>query len=640
MAMSSFSTVEFKATVLQERPTGQRLRNNVIHGPSQAPADYCPGPLAITAWLAISMVSMLTATAPTFANDPSNRTTPNVLMITVDTLRPDALGWVAGRGETPTIDRLAETGLAMPKAVSPVPITLPAHASILTGLIPRRHGVRDNGQLLAATVPTLGEALATGGYSTAAFVSGFPLQRIFGLDRGFNHYDDTLPEGREGWLERRAGDTTAAALDWLRSAPEPWFAWVHYYDPHDPYDPPRTFWQPGPRGPYDGEVAYTDHAIGTLLDGLTLPDARPRLTILTADHGEALGEHRETTHGYFIYDSTVTVPMILHWPGTIEPRRSDHPARLVDLAPTVLDLLDLPALGNTDGHSLRPLIAQSEVKPAPAYIETRLPWVYFGWAPLKAVRDQGWKLVVAPKPELFDLDADPAESRNLINEARREARRLQALLKEIEARPMVGMSAALADPESLAKLRALGYVGSGGGADEPPANLPDPKDRVEMRQTLLDAEALMKGGQFNAAVARFDAVLADEPNNRFATLRAGTALLKAGQHTAAVPRLKRAVELDPARAEARYVLGEALLHLGRFAEATPQWMELVRLQPRRFEAWANLAAALHGDGQSAQAADAVKRALALAPDEEPLRQALARYLAAANDPKTGPTNDD
>ena len=273
---------------------------------------------------------------------------PSILLVTIDTLRPDAVGWVAGRNETPVFDRLAREGFRFRSAVAPVPLTLPSHASILTGLLPLRHGVHDNGQLLPQSFPTLASHLRAQGYRTAAFVSGYPLQRTFGLDRGFTTYDDTLPHGKEGWVERQAHETTAAALSWLKTARAPWFVWVHYYDPHDPYDPPRAFWRPGPRGAYDGEVAAVDNALGQLLQGLDALGAADRLTVVTADHGEGLGEHQEHTHGYFIYDSTLLVPLVFHRPGRIAPGEGD-PARLIDVAPTILAASELPPLPRRTG---------------------------------------------------------------------------------------------------------------------------------------------------------------------------------------------------------------------------------------------------------------------------------------------------
>jgi arylsulfatase A-like enzyme/Flp pilus assembly protein TadD len=543
---------------------------------------------------------------------------------------------VAGRNETPAIDGLAREGVALTTVVSPVPLTLPAHASVLTGLLPRRHGVRDNGQVLGPRVPTLAEHLRAQGYATAAFVSGYPLRALFGLDRGFDRYDDTLPVGAEGWVERAAPDTTAAALAWLRGARRPFFLWVHYYDPHDPYAPPRAFWRPGPRGAYDGEVGYVDHAIGLLRGGVAGAGAEPLLTVFTADHGESLGEHQERAHGFFIYDTTVVVPAIVHFPGRVSPARSDSPARLVDLLPTILDVAGLPPMDGTDGVSLLPLLAGGRPPAEPAYIETRQPWITYGWSALAAVRHGGWKYVAAPRPELYDLAQDPGETRNLAAKMPTRAAELSALLGRFEQVP-AGAAERSGDPQVLESLRALGYVGGAPAGGEPPPGLADPKDRVVVRNTLLDAEAQLRRGDFASAIRRFDEVLARDPKNRFATLRSGVALLKKGDARGAAERLSQAVRLDPEQAETHYALADALTRAGDNAAAVPHWMEAARLQPRRTAAWSNLGTALGRAGRLEAAARAFGEALRLEPDNAVLRANLgaARYELALRELAAG-----
>jgi arylsulfatase A-like enzyme/Flp pilus assembly protein TadD len=555
---------------------------------------------------------------------------PDVLLITVDTLRPDALGWVAGENDTPALDALARSGFRFPAAVSPVPLTLPAHTSILTALVPRRHGVRDNGQVFPTSGPgTLGERLGAAGYTTAAFVSGFPLLARFGLDRGFEHYDDHLPEGPEGWIERRGGDTTQAVLAWAATAPRPWFVWVHYYDPHDPYDPPRAFWRPGRRGLYDGEVASTDNAIGKLLRGLDDVAPGQRLTVFTADHAESLGEHGEQTHGYFVYDTTMVVPLVFHQPGRIAAGESAAAARLVDLAPTVLDLLGLPGLPRADGVSLAPTLAGGAQEIPPAYLESRQPWIAYGWAPLAAIRHGGWKLIAAPRPELYDLGADPGEGVNRVDAERRRARALQVHLRAAEAEP-AARSEATNDPEVLAELRALGYLGSGGGdRDVPTQGLDDPKDRLVERDLCIAAETRLRAGDLQAALVGFGAVLERDPNNRYAVLRSGIVHLKAGNAAAALPWLERAVVLDPEQAETRFALADALTRLGRLEQAAKEWMETVRLQPRRAAAWSNLGTVLGRSGEINRAVSAFQRAFELDPDDPRLLGNLGAAQRAA-----------
>jgi arylsulfatase A-like enzyme/Flp pilus assembly protein TadD len=567
---------------------------------------------------------------------------PDVMLISVDTLRPDALGWVAGRNSTPALDALAREGVRFPAAVSPVPLTLPAHASLMTGLLPRRHGVRDNGQVLGRTTPTLAEALRARGYATAAFVSGYTLRAPFGLDRGFDHYDDALPPGEDAWRERPAPETTAAAVAWLRargtSPRPPFFVFVHYYDPHDPYSPPARLQGRGPRGAYDGEVRLVDEAIGELRRALhdTQSD-RDLLTVFTADHGESLGAHGEETHGFFVYDATVLVPLVFHFPGRLRPAESGRPARLQDVAPTVLDLLGLDGLGAVDGISLAPTLKGQRQDVPPAYLESQQPWLGYGWSPLAALRADGFKLIAAPRPELFDLRSDPTETSDIFDSRPELTRRLLAAMQTIEGAAPAAVRAA-PDPETLEKLRALGYVGGAGQAPVPPTtDLADPKDRLGEKRALAEAERLMLGRDPASALARFDAVLAREPDNRLALLRSGAVLIRVGRAREAIPRLERLATIDPDHAEARYELADALTRAGDRPRAITQWQEVLRLQPRRAVAWSNLGAVLVQAGRPAEAALALERAHSLEPGNAVLAENLGavRYQLALTAAREG-----
>jgi arylsulfatase A-like enzyme/Flp pilus assembly protein TadD len=530
------------------------------------------------------------------------------------------------------MDALAEGGVRFPAAVSPVPLTLPAHASLMTGLLPRRHGVRDNGQVLGAGPATLAEVLRGQGYATAAFIGGYTLRAPFGLDRGFEHYDDELPGGEDAWRERPAARTTAAALAWLRArlasaeaGRPPVFVFVHYYDPHDPYTPPARLAQPGPRGAYDGEVRAVDEAIGELRRGLREMGAdRDLLTVFTADHGESLGEHGEETHGFFVYDSTVLVPLVFHFPSRLEPAQSGLPARLQDIAPTVLDLLGLGGLGSVDGISLAPALRGGRQALPPAYLESQQPWLGYGWAALAAVRAEGFKLIAAPRPELFDLRSDPGEKSDLFDRKPEVARRLLAELRRMEgAAPPLDRPAP--DPETLEALRALGYSGGAARASASPgAGLADPKDRLAEKRALAEAESLMLRRDHARALAGLDAVLAVEPDNRLALLRSGAALIALRRPGEAIPRLERLVKIDPDHAEARYELADALTRAGDRTHAVEQWREALRLQPRRAVAWSNLGAVLLQAGRAGDAAAALERAHAL----EPRDAVLAANLGA------------
>jgi arylsulfatase A-like enzyme/Tfp pilus assembly protein PilF len=541
----------------------------------------------------------------------------NVLLITVDTLRPDALGWVAHRNATPAIDALAKEGFRFPAAVAPAPLTFPSHAALHTGFLPRRLGLRDNGQLLGATPATLAEIFKQRGYATAAFVSGYPLASEFGLDRGFDHYDDHLTSSLDE-PERPADATARATMQWMRSASPPWFVWVHFYDPHFPYV-----------GSYAEEVARVDRAIGELRSSLN----ENTLTVFAADHGESLGEHGEGTHGFFIYDSTILVPLIFHFTGRIAPGESRAAARLIDVAPTLLELLELPPLAESDGVSLRATLRGDRQSIPEAYIETYQPWTSYGWSPLHGVRDQGWKLIAAPRPELYDLRADSTESRNVFDADHHQVRALERVRRAAMALPSK-VAAGTADAEALAKLRALGYIGAGAGSSEPPARgLRDPKDGAELRELLTRGDVALRANQPHEALPHFESVLGEDPENRFALMRSATALLALDRTDDAAKRLEVAVRLDPERAEARALLADALLKIGQPQRAADHAMELVRLQPRSAVAWVKLGTALGLSRRFDDAIDAFRRAVELEPDDPRwlARLAFAEHAAGRRD---------
>lgn len=575
---------------------------------------------ALLAWAVLGAIGA--SSVPAAPTGESSARAANLLLITVDTLRPDALGWVSGRNQTPAIDGLAREGYAFPAAVAPVPLTFPSHVAILTSRTPARVGIRANGRVLGSGVATLAEVLKRNQHATGAFVSGYPLAAMFGLDRGFDVYDDRLSAGGEGDLERPAPATTAAALAWIRKAHAPWFAWVHYYDPHYPYEPPPAFRRPGPRGGYDGEVAYVDAAIAELRRGVELLGPGPTLTVFAADHGESLGEHGEGTHGFFIYDSTVLVPLVFHFPGRVAAGTSAAPARLLDLAPTALALLGEAPLPEAEGVSLAPTLAGRAQALPPAYIETNQPWSSYGWSPLRAVRDDGWKLIGAPRPELYDLRTDASEGRNVIGQNSSTARRLSDLLDKLK--PAHAKPPSTVSPEVAERLRSLGYVGSGGSdVDAPASGLRDPKDGAALRDLLTVADQQLRRGDRRAAMATFDSVLAQDPDNRFALLRSGSALVQLGDARPAIGRLKKLVQLDPDHVEGHETLAAALSRGGQPGPAANEWKEVVRLQPRRAEAWAGMGAALGLANRPDEAVRALGRAVELAPGDPEMLARLA-----------------
>ncbi len=549
--------------------------------------------------------------------------------MTVDTLRPDALGWVSGSDLTPHLDALAEGGLRFPAALAPTPITLPSHTTIFTGLIPRRHGVRDNGQVVAPGRTTLAERLQAIGYRTAAFVSGYPLAQHFGLDQGFDTYDDRGLRGMVG--ERPATETVTAALRWLETdggTDAPWFLWIHLYDPHDPYVPPEEFRQAGEHGDYLGEVAAVDAALGPFFAAVeSAAHGREVLTLFASDHGESLGEHGEETHGFFLYQSTMTVPIVVHWPGRIEPGQGARRGALVDLTPTLLDLLGLEAEG-LDGHSL---LVSSE---RPIYLETRRPWYSYGWSPLRGVVEGDWKLIAAPRPELYDLARDREERLDRVDDERRRARALQRSLRAIEALPAAAIETSV-DSETEARLAALGYVGGGRPTEEIPAiGLADPKDRIDLWNRLGAAESARLSGDVAAALAEYDQVLRVEPANPFALSRSGALLAEStvrAEVETGLARLRQALDENPTDGESWAGLAGALGRAGDWVGSAEAWQEVIRLRPRQPSAWIGLANALGVSGRRAEAVSAFQRLVELDPGEADYRLRLGFARVAAGE---------
>src|SRR5579862_6680968 len=385
------------------------------------------------------------------ALQPGACTGCNVLLITIDTLRSDRVGAFGGtRHLTPTLDGLAAEGVTLTRTYSAAPLTLPSHASILTAVPPPVHGIRTNGLFrLGTRLPTLATVLKSAGYRTGAFVGAFVLDARFGLSRGFDVYDDRYGERHDGdaveGAERRADEVIAPALAWINQpsaiSHQPFFSWVHLYDPHEPYRAPEPY--ASQHEPYDAEVAYTDTAIGRLLADLRASGRLDRTLIaVAADHGESLGEHGEQTHGVFVYDATMRVPWIL-WAGPrLRQAASDGTVRLIDLAPTVLDLIGVAAPPEFEGRSIVPVVNGLETAPRTAYVEAMDANLTRNWAPLTGIVSGRDKLIDLPIPELYDLRADPGEASNIYPRAGDRARTLEALLRETTTALSKGTAAA------------------------------------------------------------------------------------------------------------------------------------------------------------------------------------------------------
>jgi len=545
-----------------------------------------------------------------------------VLLVTIDTLRADHVGCYGhASAATPAVDALAARGVRFATAVAHVPLTGPSHASLLTSRTPLGHGFRDNGgYVLPPPVRTAAEDFRQGGYRTAAFVSAFPLDRRFGFDRGFETYDDHLPKGndrrRSPYVERPADATTDAALRWLGASPagaSPFFLWVHYYDPHAPYEPPGALAERFRAAPYDGEIAFVDTQLVRLVRALEDGGALARtLVVVTADHGEGLGEHGEGTHGLFVYDATLKVPWIMAGPGIAAGRVVETVARGVDLLPTLLDYAGLAPRADLEGRSLRPATEGREMSDAPAYAESLYPEREFGWAPLHAWRTARYKLIEAPRPELYDLAADAAERTNRAADEPARVEELRRALRSAVSRPAPAAGAEV-DPETAERLRALGYVGGGRAQPASGAARRDPKDGVRLMPRLNRGMSVARTDP-GLAVRELSAVLAEDPGLLMARRTLAVAHAAAGRHDQAVAELRRLEKEGQLSAEDAIVLGDNLRFSGRDAEAVEVLQRAARENPKFAQPWLSLAEVHLKEHRRAEAANAYERVLTLVPD--------------------------
>jgi arylsulfatase A-like enzyme len=394
----------------------------------------------------------------------------NLLFVTLDTTRADHIRCYGYKNiKTPNIDHLAKEGCLFEKAFTPVPITFPSHASMLTGLYPPTHGIRNNATYaLSESVVTLPELLKERGYKTAAFVSAYVLDRRFGLDQGFDIYDDDLETHVEPKLqqkERRAETVTQAAIKWLDGVgEESFFLWVHYFDPHDAWSPPPPYSKDYVQNPYDGEIAYADDWLGKLLNKLEkLKLTENTLIVLAGDHGEGLGDHHEKTHGIFIYDATLRVPLIFSCPRILpKSKRISSLVRLIDITPTILEIMAYKIPEHIQGVSLSPFIlGKTKNMKLELYCETFYPKSTHNWSPLKGLRTDTWKYIEAPIKELYELDKDPDEKTNLFDkekdQAQRMTNRFAKLIQEIRTEETASTTLAM-DEDTKEKMRSLGYI--------------------------------------------------------------------------------------------------------------------------------------------------------------------------------------
>ena len=577
--------------------------------------------LLVTAAVVIAGLALAAVVVARRTVAPRTAARPNVLLITLDTVRADHLGcYGAARAATPTLDALAASGVRFATAVAHAPLTAPSHASILTSRTPLGHGVRDNGAyVLPEGVRTVAEEFRHAGYKTAAFVSGFPLTRRFGLDRGFETYDDHLPRGsdprRTAYVERSADRTTDAALHWLDTAgaAQPFFLWVHYFDAHAPYEPPAEFVARA-GSPYGGEIAFVDSQLARIIGRVENGAAKGRTLILvTADHGESLGEHGEDTHGIFLYDATLRVPFLLAGPDVPAGRVATTVARGIDVAPTLLDYAGL-AMPAMEGRSLRPAASGGRLEDAPTYSESLHPQLQYGWAPLHSLRTERYKMIEAPRPELYDLQADAAET---ADRAAADPSRLEGLRRELQKMmaTKTPVAARAIDAETAARLDALGYIGTAGGTAAPVPTGRDPKDGIGLATRLGRNGMSVARTEPQKAIRELTALLAEDPGMLVVLRTRAVAYETAGLYEAAVRDLRTLERKGALSAEDSVVLGDSLRLAGRADEAISVLEETGRKNPRFAQPWLSLAAVFVAQKRLDEAARAYGKVLEITPDQ-------------------------
>lgn len=546
----------------------------------------------------------------------------NLLIITVDTLRADHVGIYGYKKiETPNIDRLGEKGVLFSRAYCHVPLTLPSHCSLFTGTLPIFHGVRDNGYRLPSFNITLAEILKKKGYLTAAFVGAFPLDSRFGLDKGFDVYDDLYGSKNVvrdlSFIERRAEEVNKKAVEWLdKNQNSKFFVWVHYFDPHTPYEPPSSFNHEYAGREYDGEIAYTDYVIGKLLEKLNqLKLIEKTLIILTSDHGEGLGDHNETTHGIFVYDSTLRVPLIFHNP-KISPGNkivSDQ-VGLIDVMPTILDLMGFPQSPNIQGRSFKSVIFKGKSFPNKhCYIESVAAMLDRNWAPLQGIRTEEWKYIDAPIPELYDLKNDPKEGNNIIEKKPEITKHLRKKLQKMIRNNSSPLSSHVfkteIDKDTKEKLMSLGYITGRTIGSE--SEKPDPKTMIDVDNIFNEAIIASETRKLEVASLLYKEVLQKQPNFIIGYEYAAYNYYKMGKIDEAINLLEKAVNLNLINNSLLARLGLYYQEAGKIEESIEILENVVQKDKNYTEAYNYLGVSYYRNGQIMKALDAIKKAISL-----------------------------
>jgi len=561
----------------------------------------------------------------------------NILLITLDTTRADHLGCYGYKeAKTPNLDKLAGEGIRFANAYCSVPLTLPSHTTILTGLEPVAHGVRNNGYYLSPDIKTVTEILKANGYKTAAFVSAFSVDSRFGLDRGFDLYDDMYQAGlpfKSQNSERRAENTFIKFARWLENSyKEKFFCWVHYYDPHLPYAPPSPFREEFSERPYDGEIAYVDTYVGKIIESLSQKGLLEKTIIIIAgDHGEGLGEKVEQGHGIFLYEETVRVPLILYnrviWP---KSRVVESRVGLIDIAPTMIELSGLKEeQTKMQGQSLIGTIGKVKKEDREILLESFYPREFFCWSELVGIISGKYKFIQAPKPELYDLKADPEERNNLINYSREVAGDMKKKLEKLLlSRKGSGVQASSGIPraEDLERLRSLGYLNFAPAGQR--TTYPDPKDKIDLLRLIQQAQAYEYEEKYPEAEQIYQKILEEIPDTPASYVNLTLAQARQRKMEEAIATLKKGLQQIPESETLLVGLGQTYLVMGKDAEAFETMNRVLEKNPNNVDALTVCAGILDAKGRKEEARTYYRKALAIEPESKFLRTNLAANLAS------------
>jgi arylsulfatase A-like enzyme/cytochrome c-type biogenesis protein CcmH/NrfG len=589
--------------------------------------------------LILTVLAALLAAAQTPAKPPLN-----VVLITIDTLRADHVGCYGYKQiKTPNIDELAAEGARFDRAFAVVPVTLPSHSSMLTGTYPMLSGMHDfSANKLSPLQPTMASALKQAGYQTGAVVAAAVLDSRFGLNQGFDFYYDhfdfnRLDEANLDEMERPGNEVADVTLDWLgKNAQKKFFLWMHLYDPHFPYNPPEPYRAEYAGRLYDGEIAFADAQVGRLVRFLKEKGVyQNTVIVLTGDHGEGLGEHGEKTHGFFIYNATMHVPLIIRLPGAAGGQTVEDPVSLVDLMPTVLEAVGVEIPAQVQGKSLLARVrggdGQAVEHERTVYGETFLPRIHFNWSELRASENTRYHFIDAPKPELYDVAKDPGETHNLLSEKKAVGEEMRAklvtMIRDYSAGKELAEKTGL-DPALMERLKSLGYAAFSGGSDPTISSrdLADPKDRIATYEDFSDAMAASQHGRYAESIEKLKSMIKTEPNSVPAHYMQGLNYYRLKMFPEAVDELQKTVQLSPDYALAVFNLGMAQAHAGQMDAAIATLQRALQLDGTNFEAAFNLGVAFIQKQQMEPAAAAFRQSVTINPELARGHRALGEIL--------------